>query len=170
MSVCSYAIINTYPILSTMSHTLESDLRGIIQPCPACGTANRIAYTNLDKQGRCGTCKETLPRITEPVVVSGAEPFAALVSQSPLPVVIDFWAPWCGPCQMMAPEFAKAAAQGAGEAVFVKVNTDDEPHIASQFRTQGIPAFALIKNGKFAAQTSGFQPSARLLSWARQVV
>jgi len=65
--------------------------------------------------------------------------------------------------EMIAPEFAKAAAQGAGEAVFVEVNTDDEPHIASHFRIQGIPAFALIKEGELAAQTSGFQPSARLL-------
>ena len=151
-----------------MSQTLESDLRGIIQPCPACGTANRIAYSNLDKQGRCGTCKETLPRITEPVVMSGAEPFAALVSQSTLPVVIDFWAPWCGPCQMMAPEFAKAAAQAVGEAVFIKVNTDEQQQIASQFRIQGIPAFALMRNGKVTAQTSGFQPAARLLTWMRQ--
>ena len=151
-----------------MSHHLDSDSRGIIQPCPACGTANRIAYANLDKQGRCATCKQELPSLSSPASISGVEAFAALVSQSPLPVVIDFWAPWCGPCQMMSPEFAKAAAQAVGKAVFIKVNTDDEPQIASQFRIQGIPAFALIKQGKLTAQTSGFQPAARLLSWLRQ--
>jgi thioredoxin 2 len=151
-----------------MSHHLESDARGIILPCPACGTANRIAYARLDQQGCCGTCKAGLPVIAAPVEMTSIEAFSALVSQSPLPVVIDFWAAWCGPCQMMAPEFAKAASQAAGEAIFIKVNTDEQTQIASQFRIQGIPAFALIKKGKVTAQTSGFQPAARLLSWMRQ--
>jgi len=151
-----------------MSHHLTSDERGIILPCPACGTANRIAYAKAAQRGRCGTCKADLPHIGEPVEVASANDFAALVSQSTLPVVIDFWAPWCGPCQMMAPEFAKAAAQAAGEAIFVKVNTDEQQDIASQFSIQGIPAFALMRNGKVTAQTSGFQPAARLLVWMRQ--
>ncbi len=151
-----------------MSAHLESDPRGVIQSCPGCGTANRIAYARLGQQGRCGTCKEDLPRVAEPVEVTDLQAFAALLSQSPLPVVIDFWAPWCGPCQMMAPEFAKAAAQAAGEAVFVKVNTDEQPEIAGQFRVQGIPAFALVRQGRLTAQSSGFQPAARLLAWMRQ--
>ena len=99
--------------------------------------------------------------------MTSVEAFAALVSQSRLPVVIDFWATWCGPCQMMAPEFAKAASQAAGEAIFIKVNTDEQPQIAGQFRIQGIPAFAMIKSGKVIAQTSGFQPAERLLTWMR---
>jgi thioredoxin 2 len=152
-----------------MSSTLDTDERGIIQPCPACGTANRIAYAKVSQQGRCGTCKADLPQIASPVEMTSPAAFTALVSQSPLPIVIDFWAAWCGPCQMMAPEFAKAAAQAAGEAVFVKVNTDEQQAIAAQFRIQGIPAFALMKHGKVTAQTSGFQPAARLLAWMRQV-
>jgi len=151
-----------------MSASLESDARGIILPCPACGTANRIVYAKAASQGRCGTCKADLPLVSSPVEITNIEAFTALVSQSPLPVVIDFWAPWCGPCQMMAPEFAKAAAQASGEALFVKVNTDEQPQIAGQFRIQGIPAFALIRGGKVTAQTSGFQPAARLLAWMRQ--
>ena len=151
-----------------MSHSLPSDDRGIIQPCPACGTANRIAYAKVSQQGRCGTCKADLPLVAAPVEMTSPAAFAALISQSPLPVVIDFWAAWCGPCQMMAPEFAKAASQATGEALFIKVNTDEQQQIASQFRIQGIPAFALIKNGKLASQTSGFQPAARLLAWMRQ--
>jgi thioredoxin 2 len=151
-----------------MSHSLTADERGIILPCPACGTANRIAYAKAAQQGRCGSCKADLPLIGEPIEITSPTDFAALVSQSTLPIVIDFWAPWCGPCQMMAPEFAKAAAQAAGEALFIKVNTDEQQAIASQFRIQGIPAFALIKGGKLASQTSGFQPADRLLSWLRQ--
>lgn len=151
-----------------MSPHPHTGTRGIILPCPSCGTANRIAYARLNQLGRCGSCKTVLPRISEPVEVTGAEAFSALLSQCPLPVVIDFWAPWCGPCRMMAPEFTKAAAQAAGEAVFVKVNTDEHPQIAGQFRIQGIPAFALLRNGNVAAQTSGFQPADRLLAWMRQ--
>ena len=99
--------------------------------------------------------------------IESAQAFAATIGGA-VPVLVDFWAPWCGPCQMMAPEFAKAAAQAAGEALFVKVNTDEQPQIAGQFRVQGIPAFALLKNGKLVNQTSGFQPAARLLAWVRQ--
>jgi thioredoxin 2 len=151
-----------------MSHSLTSDDRGVIQPCPACGTANRIAYAKTSQQGRCGTCKAELPLLAAPVEITSPTAFATLIAQSPLPVVIDFWAAWCGPCQMMAPEFSKAASQAAGEAVFVKVNTDEQQPIASQFRIQGIPAFALMKNGQVTAQTSGFQPAPRLLAWLRQ--
>ena len=151
-----------------MSTHLTTDERGIIQACPSCGTANRIAFAKTDHLGRCGTCKADLPRIAEPVDIDGPAGFAALIAQSPLPVVVDFWAPWCGPCRMMAPEFAKAAALAAGEAVFVKVNTDEQQEIASQFRIQGIPAFALMKSGKVSAQASGFQPAAQLLAWIRQ--
>ncbi len=148
-----------------MSSHLTADDRGIILPCPACGTANRIIYSKSALQGRCGTCKAELPHVAEPVEIASASDFAALMAQSKLPVLVDFWAPWCGPCQMMAPEFAKAAAKAAGSAILVKVNTDERQDIASQFRVQGIPAFALIKEGRLVAQTSGFQPADRLLAW-----
>lgn len=150
-----------------MSHSLISDPRGVIHPCPACGTANRLVYARLAQQGRCGTCQAALPAVAAPVEIDSVEAFTALVRQCPLPVVIDFWAPWCGPCQMMAPEFAKAAAEAAGEAVFVKVNTDEQQDIAAQFRIQGIPAFAVVREGQVTAQTSGFQPAARLLAWLK---
>lgn len=150
-----------------MSASLATDERGLLLPCPACGTANRIAYARLGGQGRCGSCGNALPHPSAPADISGPAAFAALVANCPLPIVVDFWAPWCGPCRMMAPEFAKAAVQAAGEAVFVKVDTDAQPEIAAQFRIQGIPAFALLRGGRVAAQTSGFQPAARLLDWLR---
>lgn len=151
-----------------MSHTFTSDERGVILPCPACGTANRVAYARVTQQGRCGTCKMDLPIPAAPVEISSAAGFSALVSQCPVPVIIDFWAPWCGPCQMMAPEFAKAASQMEGKALFVKVNTDEQPEIASSFRVQGIPAFAMVKSGQLIKQTSGFQPAQKLLAWVQQ--
>lgn len=150
-----------------MNSHLTADERGIILTCPACGTANRIAYAKAAQQGRCGTCKAELPHVAAPVEITSASDFAALITQTTLPVVVDFWAPWCGPCQMMAPEFAKAAAKAAGAAILVKVNTDERQDIAGQFRVQGIPAFALIKDGRLVSQTTGFQPAERLLAWMR---
>lgn len=147
---------------------LSSDARGLIIPCPACDTANRLAWANLDKTGRCGSCKATLPAPSAPVEIHDPAAFMAMAQGTPLPVVIDFWAPWCGPCRMMAPEFEKAAALAAGEAIFARVNTDEQQGIAAQFRVQGIPAFVLLKQGRLVSQSSGFQPAQQLIAWMRQ--
>jgi len=149
------------------NETLDCDERGVILPCSHCGTGNRITYSRLGQQGRCGSCQKELPEISQPVDISSPGSFAALIAGSPLPVVVDFWAPWCGPCRTMAPEFAKAAKLASGEAVFIKVNTEDLGSVAEQFRIRGIPAFALLKNGKVIKQTTGAQMAAQLLAWMR---
>ena len=134
--------------------------------CPHCAAVNRISAAKLSESPVCGQCKQRL-FIGEPLELTASN-FDRHIGRNDLPVVVDFWASWCSPCQMMAPEFAKAANQASGEAIFVKVNTDEQQQIAAQFRIHGIPAFALIKHGKIAAQTSGFQPASRLLEWMRQ--
>jgi thioredoxin 2 len=103
------------------------------------------------------------------VVVESEAAFGALSRESPLPVVIDFWAPWCGPCRMMAPEFAAAARMAAGEMLLVKVNTDEQPEVAAPFRIQGIPAFVVLRGGRVAGQASGARSAAQLLAWVRSV-
>jgi thioredoxin 2 len=135
--------------------------------CPKCSTLNRFPRAKLDvgSAGKCGQCSAPLFD-GHPVALASGN-FDAHAGKAELPLLVDFWAPWCGPCRMMAPEFAKAAALAAGEAIFAKVNTDEQQQIALQFRIQGIPAFALLRNGQLAAQTSGFQPAARLLDWMR---
>ena len=150
-----------------MSAGPETDARGVLLECRACGTVNRVAWEKSGSQGRCGNCGAALPVCAEPVNVGSAADFEAMLSRSALPVVVDFWAPWCGPCRMAAPEFARAAASAAGEALFVKVNTDELPEAAARFRVRGIPAFAVVKHGRVLGETSGAQPAAQLLSWVR---
>lgn len=151
-----------------MSETLSCDDRGVIVVCSGCDTGNRIAYSRIGQQGRCGTCGKDLPAISQPVDISSSADFDKLVADSPLPVVVDFWAPWCGPCQMVGPEFSKAAKQAAGEVVFAKVNTETQPAIASRFSVRGIPAFALLENGAVVRQITGARMAAQLLEWIRQ--
>ena len=150
-----------------MSNQLHLDDRGVLVPCPSCGTTNRMAYARLANESRCGTCKTLLPPISAPVTVSSPDRFALLAGNSALPVLVDFWAPWCGPCKMMAPEFVKAASLAAGQMILAKVNSDELPAVSNHFRIQGIPAFVLLNNGQETARTAGFQPAHQLMSWAR---
>lgn len=147
---------------------LSADTRGLITPCPNCGQGNRLAYSKLTAHARCGRCQTDLPPVNRIVEVDGAEAFEALVRQSSLPVFVDFWAPWCGPCRMVAPEIEHLAQLAAGEAVVVKVNTEAVPEVARQFGIQSIPTFVVFQRGTEAARTSGSMAAPRLLEFLRQ--
>src|SRR5258705_13111455 len=98
----------------TMVNHIETDERGLLASCPHCGKRNRMSYERLGQAFRCGQCHNELPPPAEPVEVSTESAFDALVERSALPVLVDFWAPWCGPCKIVAPELAKIASEGAG--------------------------------------------------------
>jgi len=139
---------------------LKLDKDGVQTPCPACGKTNRLRFPTLASSSRCASCQRALPKAGEPVEVPDAETFDALVASSSLPVVVDFWAPWCGPCRMMAPELAKVARASAGEWLIVKVNTDSVPELGERFRIRSIPTLAVFQGGKEVNRTAGARPAA----------
>src|SRR5689334_10521678 len=103
-----------------MSH-YRTDDRGVVAPCPACGQKNRLPYNRLGEPGVCGRCKAALPPPAAPLDIDRAEVFDRLIGTASLPVVVDYWAPWCGPCRMVAPEMEKVAASNAGKLLVAKV-------------------------------------------------
>ena len=139
---------------------VQLDERGFIIGCVSCGQRNRVPVTS--REARCGRCKSTLAPPSEPIEVPDARAFDALVRDARQPVVVDFWAPWCGPCRMVAPELARVAASNAGRYVVVKVNTDALPELGERFRIRSIPTMAVFEGGKEVGRTSGAMPAAQI--------
>ncbi len=133
--------------------------------CPHCHAANRVAADDLSSQRRCEQCGEALFD-GHPVALSGAQ-FERHIAGSDLPVVVDFWAPWCGPCRAMAPVFERAAKEIEPRARFVKLNTDEEQALAMRHGIRGIPTLAIFKKGAEVARVSGVIDAARFTAWVR---
>jgi thioredoxin 2 len=136
------------------------DDRGVLIECPSCGQRTRLPYGALEKHARCGHCKTDVLSPAAPIEAASSAAFTAAAELSALPVVVDFWAPWCGPCRMVAPELEKVARSGAGRWLVVKVNTDVLDDVAARYRIQSIPTLAVIRNGRELGRITGARPAA----------
>jgi thioredoxin 2 len=136
----------------------------VIRACAQCGQKNRVPARHLSDTGSCGACKAPIPPLGAPLDVDTAL-FDEIVQAARTPVLADFWAVWCGPCKMTAPEVVATAAEWGGRAIVLKVNTEEHPDLAARFGVQGIPTFLVFRHGQLVMQQAGAVDRHQLSRW-----
>jgi thioredoxin 2 len=138
-----------------------SDTKHIV--CPSCDAINRIPVAKMEAAPSCGKCHK--PLFNQHPVILNSENFQKHINRNDIPVVVDFWAPWCGPCKMMAPAFEQASAELSPQVRLAKLNTEDEQNIGSHLNIRSIPTLVIFKNGREVARQAGAMGAADIKSW-----
>ena len=149
---------------------VTADRQGVIVSCPSCGRSNRLRYDTLGKTVRCGNCRANLPSLSAPIEIADATIFDAAAAASSLPLLVDFWAPWCGPCRMVAPELERVARANSGRYLVVKVNTDVVTDVAARFTIRSIPTLALVYKGREIDRVTGVRPASEIEAFAARAM
>ena len=149
---------------------MRMDPKGVIVSCANCGRANRLAYETLNRTTRCGHCKNPLSPPDAPIEIVDSAAFDAAAAHSQIPLVVDFWAPWCGPCRMVAPELERLARSAAGRYLIVKVNTDAQTDLAARFRIRSIPTMAVMFGGRELARAAGARPASEIQRFVDEAI
>ena len=152
-----------------MSHVLATHA-GVIVDCPKCGQMNRVPFARVTEEATCGVCHADIPAVASPIEANSDLAFDMLVREAGMPVLVDFWAPWCGPCRMVAPEMEKVAAAAAGSYLVVKVNTENLQQTAAKYQISSIPALGVFVDGEEVGRTVGAQPASAIQQFVRQAL
>ena len=148
-----------------MSTSQGSDVRSSIVICSNCQAKNRVPVASTGHP-RCGKCKSPLPWVVD----AGDSDFDEIADQATLPVLVDVWAPWCGPCRMVTPVLEQLASEMAGQIKLVKVNADEAPRLSQRFEAQAIPTLLVMKNGQVVEKQVGAAPAPVLREWVHQAL
>ena len=136
--------------------------------CPHCGATNRIPKIRLTDKPLCGKCKKKL--FTGSPIELNDQNFSRIITKSDIPILVDFWAEWCGPCKMMAPAFAEASSQLEPNVILAKLNTEHVQQTAAQFGIRSIPCLILFKNGKEFSRKTGAMSASQIIQWAQTLL